>query len=174
MPVVIRNARETLNAGTVTIAALPAILTEMVRGDLEVAPGCAAELCGLLRSMERISTINPLGSLAAPVEMFAPGRDEAIELDILELLRRHGEGSAADPVGRILKRGRTGRVRTKAAEILPVLKERLRIEQEPKVLLRPSGPPEDSPGELLRPAVSTADRDPSMLLRAEAGETPEG
>jgi hypothetical protein len=100
-------------------------------------------------------------------------KDEQLVTSILEALGRAGGGRAVRPVERLTKRGRTERVRGKAAEILPVLQQRQRAEQAPQVLLRAAEPVPESPDELLRAASAEADVDPSTLLRAEIpGELP--
>jgi hypothetical protein len=98
-------------------------------------------------------------------------RNESLVLSTLQVLRLHGDGSTAQPVERLVRRGRTERIRGLAEEILPVLQERLRREQDPALLVRPSMSPEDAPSELLRPAASEPDVDPSTLLRADVAGT---
>jgi hypothetical protein len=133
------------------IRSLPGILSSVLADEIMPPPGAMEYLMPLLNWW-----------------------DERLVVMILDVLREYGGGSRAAEVGRLAKRGRTERIRAAAADVLPILLERLRLEQDPRVLLRPSEAPEDGPEVLLRPAVSTADEDPSMLLRAEAGETPEG
>jgi hypothetical protein len=94
-------------------------------------------------------------------------RDEALVMSVLGYLERFDNGSAIRAVERQAKRGATPRIRAEAERILPLLWERLRRAQDPSLLVRPANAPEVTPEELLRPAGSGADGDPSTLLRAE-------
>ena len=129
---------------------LPGVLSSALRDEIPLPPDADVYLVPLLRRW-----------------------DEGLVLMILEVLRRQGRGSVAERVGRLVKRGRTERIRVVAAVVLPVLLERMRAEQDSKVLLRPCGAPEGSPDELLRPAQGEPEADPGTLLRP-AGEYESG
>jgi hypothetical protein len=93
--------------------------------------------------------------------------EEIVVLSVLDALEKFDEGEAIQGVQRLVKRGATREIRAEAERILPILKDRQRRAQDPALLVRPAGPPEDAPEELLRPAWGVADEDPSTLLRAE-------
>ncbi len=88
---------------------------------------------------------------------------------ILEALRAAGTGGAAEPVRRLAEQTRSEAVLAAAAQVLPVLEERLRLETSAARLLRP----EESPGEpgdiLLRPASAATAVPEEQLLRPSVG-----
>jgi hypothetical protein len=83
---------------------------------------------------------------------------------ILEALGRVGGGNAVETVERIAEAGRMPVWRAKARDILPVLRERQRREQDSARLLRATESPRDSES-LLRPAAASS-QPAELLLRA--------
>lgn len=94
--------------------------------------------------------------------------NDALVMHILEALEKAGDGQAVAPVERMVKRGRTPELRAAAERILPILQERQQQENAPKMLLRASSAPAETPDVLLRPAMHTEETEPETLLRASA------
>jgi hypothetical protein len=92
--------------------------------------------------------------------------DDSLVMRVLEALEIVGDGRAVTDVERMVTRGRTPQLRTEAARILPVLKERQSRENAPFVLLRASAAPAETPDILLRPALNAPATEPQELLRA--------
>jgi len=94
-----------------------------------------------------------------------PADKERLVYHLLEALEKVGGGSAVQPVEEIAEYGQTTCIQEKARQILPILRERQRRENEPKVLLRATSMPADAPAQLLRPALSSEAGPPAQLLR---------
>ena len=97
-------------------------------------------------------------------------RTERLVLQTLQALEKIGTGEAAPSVGKVAQDGWTASVRDLARQILPVLQERKRQENDPYILLRASTLPQS--GEtLLRAAPSALQDDaPHQLLRPRPSE----
>ena len=90
---------------------------------------------------------------------------EQLVLDALAALGKIGDGSAVRPVESVAEDGWTQPVRAAARQILPVLQERQRQENNPRLLLRGSAPPPTPGDQLLRPTSTTLIALPEQLLR---------
>ncbi|HZT40793.1 MAG TPA: hypothetical protein VFA07_01320 [Chthonomonadaceae bacterium] len=90
---------------------------------------------------------------------------EPLNLEILEALGKVGDGRAVACVERIAA-GRPSALQQKAERILPILLERQRQENDPKILLRPSDATGVMQAGLLRPSQPIRDAGPEQLLRA--------
>jgi HEAT repeat protein len=91
--------------------------------------------------------------------------DSQLVAEVLEALRHVGTGAAIPYVERIREKGRTLRLRDSAAEILEILHERQRTEQQSDRLLRSTQTP-TNPGEhLLRAARDSVEASSVQLLR---------
>jgi hypothetical protein len=140
VPTIIKNAEWRNEPGPTAMAALPGILDAVLKGEIALVPGGVGPLCSFLSS-----------------------KDDAFVIQILEVLLKYGDGSTARPVERLMRRERSESVLAIAADVLPVLQERLRLEQDPKVLLRPAG--ETTSDGLLRPVQGAPDAGAETLLR---------
>ncbi len=163
LPIVVRAVAERgTRVRTAALDVLPRILdgieeTTSTPGFLESESGASAAA--------RATAAGILRSCAEGLYALLYSGREPLVISILRALGRVGDGSAVQPVERLVKRGRTEAVRRLAEEVLPVLQERLRAEQAPHVLLRAAEAPASDPGELLRPASAQAEVDPGTLLR---------
>lgn len=94
-------------------------------------------------------------------------RTERLVLQSLTALEKIGTGAAVSSVEKVARDGWTDSVREAAQEILPVLQERQRLENDPHILLRASALPQ-SGEHLLRAAPSALhDHAPEQLLRPQ-------
>lgn len=90
---------------------------------------------------------------------------EQLVLDVLAALGKIGDGSAARHVESVAEDGWTQAVRDAAREILPLLRERRQQENNPRLLLRGSAPPQTTGDQLLRPTSTPLIALPEQLLR---------
>lgn len=95
---------------------------------------------------------------------------EQLVLGVLEALGKIGDGSAVRPVESVAEDGWTDAVRNMARDILPILRERQQQENDPRLLLRGSTPPQTGSYQLLRPTSDTSHTPPEQLLRPENRE----
>jgi len=98
-------------------------------------------------------------------------RDAGLILETIEALRRVGNGGAVEPVEQLHDRTRNEVVREKAFLVLPILRERRRVEALHGTLLRASELP-TSEHALLRPAAYAGNDNAKELLRS-AGKSDE-
>ena len=89
-------------------------------------------------------------------------------LTILNALEHIGDSGALSPVNRLAEKGAFASVRARATNLIPLLEERRRQENDRSMLLRGSAEPR-SKASLLRPAYRTFTADPSELLRSASG-----
>jgi hypothetical protein len=96
--------------------------------------------------------------------------DTSLALAALTALEKVGDGRALPFVARAAQRGRSPEARALAARVLPLLQERLRQEQDRRILLRGASAPPTDAAWLLR----AADRSepPEQLLRPLSPMTP--
>ena len=125
------------------------LLTPEHYGRLETAT--VPELCLLLRNASVIS------GLLYPAPLC-----EAV----LNALAKIGDGRAVKPVQKFAEKCPVPSLRTKAAEVLPILLERKAREEAPGILLRGASAPAAPGKELLRAASSAPETAPELLLRA--------
>ncbi len=92
--------------------------------------------------------------------------DAMLVFKMLDALKVVGTGSAVPFVEKLAHSGRTMKLRDTAAEVLTVLRDRQRRENDSERLLRSTNSPTDSSGMLLRPARDTSEGDSQQLLRA--------
>lgn len=130
-----------------------------------------------LRALQRVlPTLTPehYGTLDAQAVPHLCGlltfADESVAVEVVEALGRAGDGRAVRQVSEVARVGRSARLREAAARALPILEERLRQENAPKILLRPAGAPASPADQLLRPARHTSETEPQQLLRASQSE----
>ena len=95
-------------------------------------------------------------------------RAEKFSLVILEIFEKTGDSRALKAVQTISRDGFASSVRTRASEILPILEETARLENDRSFLLRGSDRPLNS-HELLMPAYSIPDTKGEELLRPSLG-----
>lgn len=95
---------------------------------------------------------------------------EQLVLDALAALGKIGDGSAVRSVESVAENGWTQSVRDAARQILPVLQERQKQENNPRLLLRGSAPPQTPGDQLLRPISTTLIALPEQLLRPGSRE----
>jgi len=88
---------------------------------------------------------------------------EAADLAILEALGHVGGTSAVEPVERMAGGARWASVRDAAQRILPILRDRRRVETDTTRLLRPAQP--NNANHLLRPVEAGPSSDVSTLVR---------
>lgn len=88
--------------------------------------------------------------------------DNALVMDALNAIEKAGGGSCLTQVGLCAEQGRTEAIRKRAADLLPLLRERRAQERQAARLLRPAEP--DAASTLLRAAPSSP-TDPELLLR---------
>ncbi len=106
----------------------------------------------------------PFGARSKLMDALGRGHDPDLDVAILQALEWVGTGSVADKVARLAEHGATPAVREEAARVLPVLQTRLREEQAPAILLRPSH--NASPAnQLLRPGLYVETTPAEQLLR---------
>jgi hypothetical protein len=91
-------------------------------------------------------------------------KDAGLILETIEALRRVGNGTAVEPVEQLHQKTKNEVVREKAFLVLPILKERRRLEELHGTLLRPAGAPA-AENSLLRPAMSVGSDNAKELLR---------
>jgi hypothetical protein len=97
-------------------------------------------------------------------------RTERLVLQSLQALEKIGTGEAVSSVEKVARDGWTVSVRETAQQILPVLQERKRQENDPYILLRAAALPQ-SGDHLLRAASSALhDHTPEQLLRPQMSE----
>ena len=96
------------------------------------------------------------------------GQSEEFSLIILEIFEKTGDSRALKAVQTVSRDGFASSVRTRASEILPILKETARLENDRSFLLRGSERPLNS-HELLMPAYSIPDTKGEELLRPSLG-----
>ena len=80
----------------------------------------------------------PFGARSKLMDALGRGHDADLDVAILQALEWVGTGSVADKVARLVEHGATPAVREEAIRVLPILQARLREEQAPAILLRPS------------------------------------
>ncbi len=88
-----------------------------------------------------------------------------LQIAILELFEKIGDGSVLNAVRIATKSGPTEAVRRAAMECLPFVEMRAEKAMQSKTLLRASGGEEASAASLLRPASSSAEIAPEEMLR---------
>ena len=93
------------------------------------------------------------------------GRKNHLTLAALHAVGKVGGGGVIPNVSRLVKKGGTHEIRNLAARVLPVLEERQRLEQAPRVLLRAATPPDAPEQALLRPVGGSGPTEPAVLLR---------
>lgn len=96
--------------------------------------------------------------------------DNQLVYRVLEALKKVGTSHAIPFVERVEQRGRTIRLRDTAADVLVVLRERQRQENQRDTLLRPAPSPDNPADILLRPARDIGETDPQLLLRPSSLE----
>jgi HEAT repeat protein len=92
-------------------------------------------------------------------------RDAGLVIEAVEALGRVGNGTAMAPVEQLAEKSKNEVVREKALLILPILKERRRLEELHGTLLRASGLP-TADHALLRPAAHAGNDNAKELLRS--------
>jgi hypothetical protein len=137
-----------LGMGAFALPSLRSVLNRLDPGDYgAVPPEGIRRLCDLLTD----SDSSGFGYLGADVPL------------ILDSLGQVAGGNAVPTVQKVTESGRMSDWRARAAEVLPVLLERRRREQESARLLRATESP-DTSDSLLRPAVG-ATQPAELLLR---------
>ncbi len=132
------------------------------------------DLCKIVTRLD--SSVNRPFALAKESEKraiaVAKGQKESDRerdiLTILNALEHIGDSGALSPVNRLAEKGAFASVRARATNLIPLLEERRRQENDRSMLLRGSAEPR-SKASLLRPAYRTFTADPSELLRSASG-----
>lgn len=92
--------------------------------------------------------------------------DESTTLVILKALTCIGDGRAINAVERLAQRPHTPEIGEAVTALLPILRQRDEESRSQSQLLRAGEVPETADQELVRPAASTNDAEPELLLRA--------
>ncbi len=98
--------------------------------------------------------------------------DQPLVLEILRALYYVGNAQSVVPVRRLAEYSNNPEIQQRAAELLPILEQRIRDARSASHLLRPSQEPITDANQLLRPTLNATDSPPEELLRPQQLEPP--